>query len=68
MSIKALQEYTRISKYARYLPEDKRRETWNEQVERVFNMHRTVYKDIIESNEDFAEEVDFAQKMLLRKN
>ena len=67
MSIKSLQEYTRISKYAKYLPEYKRRETWNEQVERVFNMHRLVYKDVIESNEDFAEEIDFAEKMLLRK-
>ena len=28
MSIKALQDYTFVSKYARHLPDKKRRETW----------------------------------------
>jgi len=45
MSINALQEYTRIAKYAKYLPELKRRETWKEQVTRVFDMHRERFKD-----------------------
>lgn len=35
----ALQEYTRYAKYARYSPKHKRRETWEEQVDRVFDMH-----------------------------
>ena len=48
MSISTLQEYTRIAKYAKYLPEEKRRETWGEQVQRVFDMHREKFKDIPE--------------------
>jgi len=64
LSIKALQEYTRISKYARYLPEQKRRETWQEQVDRVFNMHRHIYKDVLEEIE---EDFEFAKKMVMRK-
>jgi ribonucleoside-triphosphate reductase len=50
MSLNALQEYTRIAKYAKYLPEQKRRETWNEQVTRVFEMHReyfSQYPDVV---------------------
>lgn len=46
MSLSALQEYTFISKYARYLPEKKRRETWNEAVERVRDMHIRRYPQI----------------------
>lgn len=45
MSIQELQEYTRISKYARYDKNKKRRETWHEQVARVMDMHREKYKD-----------------------
>lgn len=51
MSVKALQDYTFVSKYARYCSEKKRRETWSEAVERVRNMHIRRYpqieKDII---------------------
>ena len=43
MSISALQEYTRIAKYAKYLPEKERRETWKEQITRVFDMHREYF-------------------------
>ena len=43
MSIKALQDYTYYSKYARYNKEAKRRETWNEANERVKNMHLFKY-------------------------
>jgi hypothetical protein len=45
MSIKALSEYTRYSKYSRYLPEKQRRETWSEQVNRVFDMHKEKLED-----------------------
>ena len=45
MSLNTLQEYTRIAKYAKYLPENQRRETWKEQVTRVFDMHREKFKD-----------------------
>ena len=39
MSIKAMQDYTYISKYARYSKEKGRRETWSEAVDRVMDMH-----------------------------
>jgi len=64
MSIKALQEFTRISKYALYNPELKRRETWQEQVDRVFNMHRKFHEKHLEELED---DIDFAYKMMLKK-
>lgn len=40
MSIKALSDYTFYSRYARYNKEKQRRETWEEAVDRVFDMHR----------------------------
>ena len=46
MSVKALQDYTFASKYARYLPDQKRRETWAEAVDRVRNMHIKRYPQI----------------------
>lgn len=39
MSIKALQDYTYVSRYARFNQKEKRRETWNEAVDRVQQMH-----------------------------
>lgn len=39
MSIKALQDYTYVSRYARFNHKEKRRETWNEAVDRVQQMH-----------------------------
>ena len=40
MSIIALQDYVFTSKYSRYIPEKLRRETFDEAVERVIEMHR----------------------------
>lgn len=51
MSLSALQEYTFVSKYARYVPELNRRETWNEAVERVRDMHVRRYPEIKEDIE-----------------
>ena len=51
MSIKALQDYTYYSKYARYNAEEKRRETWNEAVERVKGMHLRKYPQVEEEIE-----------------
>lgn len=45
MSLKALQDYTFVSKNAQYLPDKKRRETWTEAVYRVRDMHLEKYKD-----------------------
>lgn len=39
MSLKELSNFTIVSKYAKYLPEQKRRETWDEIVDRSLNMH-----------------------------
>jgi len=46
MSVRALQDYTFVSKYARYNEEQKRRETWLEAVERVRDMHLRKYPQI----------------------
>lgn len=40
MSIEALKSYVFTSKYSRYIPEKLRRETFEEAVERVIDMHR----------------------------
>ena len=40
MSIESLQNYVFTSKYSRYIPEKMRRETFDEAVERVIEMHR----------------------------
>ena len=67
MSVQELQEFTRISKYARYNAEAKRRETWNEQVSRVMTMHRNKlngYYDVIEDDILFAEKL-FKKKYVL---
>ncbi|MDD2597926.1 MAG: recombinase [Kiritimatiellae bacterium] len=41
MSTESLQNYVFTSKYSRYIPEKMRRETFDEAVERVIEMHRT---------------------------
>jgi ribonucleoside-diphosphate reductase alpha chain len=46
MSIKALQSYTFHSKYARYNSDLKRRDTWNEAIDRVLEMHLSRYPQI----------------------
>lgn len=40
MSVSSLKDYVFTSKYSRYLPEKKRRETFDEAVDRVIEMHR----------------------------
>lgn len=46
MSIKAMQDYVYVSKYARYDDKKKRRETWGEAVDRVEDMHVRKYPQI----------------------
>lgn len=48
MSVKELQQYTYISKYARYNEIKKRRETWEEATDRVLQMHIRRYPQIEE--------------------
>lgn len=63
MSIRELQEYTTISKYAKYLPEEQRRETWNECVDRVKGMMLERYK----AYPDVHEDIDWAYEMMRKK-
>jgi intein/homing endonuclease len=48
MSVRALQDYTFNSKYARYNPAKKRRDTWNESINRVMEMHIGQYPQVEE--------------------
>ena len=51
MSIKALQDYTYYAKYAIYNKEKKRRETWDEAVDRVKQMHLRKYPQVADQIE-----------------
>jgi ribonucleoside-triphosphate reductase len=48
MSVKALQDYTYISRYARFLKDKKRRTTWDESVEMMRSMHASQFPDAVE--------------------
>ncbi|MCK5605036.1 recombinase, partial [Candidatus Pacearchaeota archaeon] len=65
MSLTELQEFTRISKYARYNKDKKRRENWKEQVVRKFDMHRAKYAEILPT---IIEPLKFAESMMLSKH
>lgn len=67
MSIKALQDYTIYAKYARYDSTKQRRETWEEQVNRVFEMHERRFKDKLETILEFKNDFEFARKQVLKK-
>ena len=60
MSIKALQDYTYVSKYARFNAKHKRRETWSEAVDRVKEMHLRKYPGV-------AEEIEWAFEQVRQK-
>ena len=51
MSIKELQKYTAVSKYARWIESEKRRETWDESVDRIKDM-------MIEVNPSLHEDIE----------
>ena len=63
MSIKALQDYTFTSRYAKYLKNKKRRETWSETVNRVKKMMMDKYIDYPEVHKD----IEFAYEMMRKK-
>ena len=60
MSVTELQNYTFVSKYARWIPEKKRRETWKESVTRVREMMHEQYPDL---NGD----IDLAYDLMYKK-
>jgi ribonucleoside-diphosphate reductase alpha chain len=51
MSLKALQDYTYYSRYAGYLEEEKRRESWGEAVDAMMDMHLRRYPQVAEDIE-----------------
>lgn len=67
MSIKALQDYTFYSKYAKHIPELKRRETWKETIERVFAMHESRYSEQLSQSDELRELVQFAKQAVMHK-
>lgn len=67
MSLKALSDYTVYSRYAHYLPEKKRRETWDEMVDRVFGMHEKKFEKSLEEYPEFRSDFEFAREMVKKK-
>ncbi len=67
MSIQALANYTFQSRYARYNEEKGRRETWEEAVGRVEDMHLTKYADRITLFPELEEKIKFAFSMQRKK-
>ncbi len=61
-AIKELQNYTFISKYARWIPEKKRRETWKEAVDRVRNMMLEKYAEY-----GIDDDINWAYDMMQKK-
>ena len=61
-AIQELQNYTFVSKYARWLEDKNRRETWKEAVDRVRNMMHTRYAD-----KNLTEVIDWAYDMMYKK-
>lgn len=61
-ALQELQNYTFVSKYARWLEDKNRRETWKEAVERVKNMMHTQYAD-----KNISEEINWAYDLMYKK-
>ena len=59
--VQALADYTFVSKYAKYVPEMKRRETWQECIDRSRNMHTKKYETVID-------QLQFAGEAVFRHN
>lgn len=62
MSIKALSEYTFQSRYSQYNHELGRKETWEEAVDRIFDMHREKYSKEIEDSAELSGLIEKARK------
>ena len=61
-ALNELQNYTFVSKYARWIEKENRRETWKEAVDRVREMMHTQYAD-----KNIAEEIDWAYDLMFKK-
>ena len=60
MSVAELQNYTFVGRYARWIPEKKRRETWKESVDRVKGM-------MLEKYSEASNDVEWAYDMMHKK-
>jgi intein/homing endonuclease len=64
-ALNELQNYTFVSKYARWIESENRRETWKEAVDRVKDMMHTMYSDKnIKDDIDWAYEIMYKKKVL----
>ena len=61
-ALQELQNYTFVSKYARWLEDKQRRETWKEAVERVKNMMHTMYAE-----KNITQDIDWAYDIMYKK-
>jgi ribonucleoside-diphosphate reductase alpha chain len=61
-ALQELQNYTFVSKYARWLEDKQRRETWKEAVERVKNMMHTMYAD-----KNITDDINWAYDIMYKK-
>ncbi len=61
-SLNELQNYTFVSKYARWIESENRRETWKEAVDRVKNMMHTHY-----SEAGVTDDINWAYDLMLKK-
>lgn len=61
-ALQELQNYTFVSKYARWIEDKNRRETWKEAVDRVRNMMHIKYADY-----GITEEINWAYDMMYKK-
>jgi len=61
-ALQELQNYTFVSKYARWLEDKNRRETWKEAVDRVRNMMHEKYDSF-----GISEDIDWAYDMMYKK-
>ena len=64
-ALQELQNYTFVSKYARWLEDKNRRETWKEAVERVRNMMHTKYDQFgVSADIDWAYDIMYKKRVL----
>jgi ribonucleoside-diphosphate reductase alpha chain len=61
-ALQELQNYTFVSKYARWIENENRRETWKEAVDRVREMMHTMYAD-----KNISADIDWAYDMMYKK-
>lgn len=61
-ALQELQNYTFVSKYARWIENKNRRETWKEAVERVRDMMHTMYAD-----KNISEDINWAYEIMYKK-